>query len=77
VASNRRFAVWENGWKVRTANKLGDRIKQLGISYDRIATDNGDSFLSAYSKDLLFFKEKFNHRKTFEMAFFCIIYGFV
>jgi IS1 family transposase len=35
---------------LETAKKLKERIKERGISYDRIATDNGDSFLSAFAE---------------------------
>jgi IS1 family transposase len=35
----------------KTAKKLGKRIQWLGISYDRIATDDRDSFLSAFAED--------------------------
>ncbi|MDR3114698.1 MAG: IS1 family transposase, partial [Treponema sp.] len=36
---------------IKTAEKLRRRIKRLGISYDWIATDNGDSFLSGFAED--------------------------
>jgi IS1 family transposase len=36
---------------VRTAEKLGKRIKELGISYGRIATDRWDSFLAVFRED--------------------------
>ncbi|MDR2783900.1 MAG: IS1 family transposase [Treponema sp.] len=36
---------------LKTAKKLRKRIKRLGISYDRIATDDWDSFLSAFAED--------------------------
>jgi IS1 family transposase len=35
-------------WRKRD---LKERIKQLGISYERIATDDGDHFLSACTED--------------------------
>jgi hypothetical protein len=50
VASNRRFAVWGKR-DIKTAEKLRRRIKRLGISYERIATDNRDSFLSMFVED--------------------------
>jgi IS1 family transposase len=37
---------------MKTVQKLRKRIQGLGISYDRIATDDGDSFLSAFGEDL-------------------------
>jgi IS1 family transposase len=36
---------------LKTAKKLRDRIKRLGISCDRIATDDWESFLSAFGED--------------------------
>jgi IS1 family transposase len=36
---------------LKTAQKLRKRIKRLGISYDRVATDDWDSFLSAFGED--------------------------
>jgi IS1 family transposase len=42
--------VWRKG-DLRTAKKLRKRIQGLGISYDLVATDNGDSFLSAFKED--------------------------
>jgi IS1 family transposase/transposase-like protein len=36
---------------IKTAQKLKKRLKRLGISYDRIATDNWDSFLSVFADD--------------------------
>jgi IS1 family transposase/transposase-like protein len=36
---------------LKTAEKLRKRIKRMGISYDRLATDNWDSFLTAFSED--------------------------
>jgi IS1 family transposase len=50
AASNQRFAVWGKR-DLKTVKKLRDRIKRLGISCDRIATDDGDSFLSAFRED--------------------------
>jgi IS1 family transposase/transposase-like protein len=36
---------------IKTAQKLRKRLKRLGISYERIATDNWDSFLSVFRED--------------------------
>jgi IS1 family transposase len=36
---------------LKTAKKLRKRIQRLGISYDRVATDDWDSFLSAFAED--------------------------
>jgi IS1 family transposase len=36
---------------LRTAKKPGKRLRRLGISYDRVATDNWDSFVSAFAED--------------------------
>jgi IS1 family transposase/transposase-like protein len=36
---------------LKTAQKLRKRIKRLGITYDKIATDNWDSFLTAFAED--------------------------
>jgi IS1 family transposase len=36
---------------LKTTKKLRKKIKQMGISYDRIATDDWDSFLSAFAQD--------------------------
>jgi IS1 family transposase len=36
---------------LKTAKKLRKRIHRLGISYDRIATDDWDSFVSAFAED--------------------------
>jgi IS1 family transposase len=41
-------------WGVRdlkTAKKLGSRLRRLGTSYDRVATDDWDSFVSAFAED--------------------------
>jgi IS1 family transposase len=48
VSSNRRFAAWGKR-DLKTALKLKKRIKRLGISYDRIATDGWNSFLAAFA----------------------------
>jgi IS1 family transposase len=36
---------------LKTAKKLRKRIRGLGISYDKVATDDWDSFLSAFGED--------------------------
>jgi IS1 family transposase len=36
---------------IKTAQKLRRRIKRLGISYEQIAMDNWDSFLSVFAED--------------------------
>jgi hypothetical protein len=36
---------------LKTAQKLRKRIGRLGISYDRIGTDDRDSFVSAFGED--------------------------
>jgi IS1 family transposase len=36
---------------LKTALKLKKRIKRLGISYDRIATDGWNSFLAAFAEN--------------------------
>jgi IS1 family transposase len=36
---------------LKTAQELRKRIQGLGISYDRIATDEWDRFLSAFGED--------------------------
>jgi IS1 family transposase len=41
--------VWGNRDK-KTAEKLKERIKELGISYDLITTDTWGSFLSVYGE---------------------------
>jgi IS1 family transposase len=41
--------VGEEGSK--NGEKLRKRIHRLGISYDRVATDDWDSFLSAFAED--------------------------
>jgi IS1 family transposase len=38
---------------LKTASKLRKRLQQLGITYDRIATDAWDSFLKAFEEDEL------------------------
>jgi IS1 family transposase len=50
VASNLWFAVLGKR-DLKTALKLKKRINRLGISYDRIATDNWNSFLAAFAED--------------------------
>jgi IS1 family transposase len=41
---------------LKTALKVRKRIKRMRISYERITTDNWDSFLSAFAED--------NHKHT-------------
>ncbi|MDR1443758.1 MAG: IS1 family transposase, partial [Treponema sp.] len=36
---------------IKTAERLRKRIKELGISYGRIAADNWDSFLAVFGED--------------------------
>jgi IS1 family transposase len=36
---------------IKTAKKLRERIKGLGISCDRVSTDNRDSFLAVFGED--------------------------
>jgi IS1 family transposase len=36
---------------LKTAKKLSKKIKRLGISYERTATDDEDSFLVAFTED--------------------------
>jgi IS1 family transposase len=43
VVSNRRFTVWGKRY-LKRAQKLRKRIRGLGISYDRIATDDWTSW---------------------------------
>jgi hypothetical protein len=52
VASNGKFAVWGKRDK-KTAEKLRKRIKGLGISYDRVATDNWESFFRYLGKSAM------------------------
>jgi IS1 family transposase len=41
--------VWGNR-EIKTAEKLKERIHELGISYELIATDNGDNFLGVFGE---------------------------
>jgi IS1 family transposase len=36
---------------IKTAQKLKSKMKRLGISYDRVATDNWESFLSVFGNE--------------------------
>jgi IS1 family transposase len=36
---------------LKTAKKLRERLKRLGISYDRVAADNWERFVSAFGED--------------------------
>jgi IS1 family transposase len=58
AASSRRFTVWGKR-DLKTAEKLKKRINRQGIRYDRITTDNWDSFLLAFEEDIL------DHRKEY------------
>jgi IS1 family transposase len=43
-----------NEWgkrELKTAKKLRKRIRWLGISYDKVGTDDWDSFVSAFGED--------------------------
>jgi IS1 family transposase len=44
-------AYVRRGRDIKTAQKLREQIKELGISYDWIATDNWESFLSVFGKE--------------------------
>jgi IS1 family transposase/transposase-like protein len=35
----------------KTANRLREKLKDLGVTYDRIATDDWDSFIKAFAND--------------------------
>ena len=43
---------------LKTAKKLKKRIKRLGITYERIASDDWDSFLTAFKEDNLLVGKK-------------------
>jgi IS1 family transposase len=36
---------------LKTAKKLRKRLRRVGINYDRVATDDWDSFVSAFGED--------------------------
>ena len=38
---------------VKTANKLRKKLRELGITYDRIATDDWSAFIAAFKKNLI------------------------
>ena len=42
--------VWGDR-SAKTANRLRERIKELGVTYDRIATDDWDSFIKTFAHD--------------------------
>jgi IS1 family transposase len=42
--------VWGKRY-LKTAKKLRKQVRRLGIRYDRIATDDWDSFVSAFAED--------------------------
>ncbi len=37
----------------KTAEKLHKRLRELGITYDRIATDNWEAFITVFDKNLI------------------------
>jgi IS1 family transposase len=37
---------------IKTAERLREKLRGLGVTYDRIATDNWDAFISAFKKNL-------------------------
>jgi hypothetical protein len=43
--------VWGK-WDLKTACKLRKRLKRLGITYDTLASDDGDSLLTAFAEDI-------------------------
>ena len=43
---------------LKTACKLRKRLKRLGIRYNRIASDEWDSFLTAFKEDELLIGKK-------------------
>jgi IS1 family transposase len=42
--------VWGDRSK-KTANRLRERLKELGVTYDRIATDDWESFVNTFKAD--------------------------
>jgi hypothetical protein len=45
------IALPERLWRIlKTAQKLKKKLKRLGITYDRIATDDWQSFVSTFTK---------------------------
>ena len=49
--SNEIVAYVLGGRNVKTANKLRKKLKELGVTYDRIATDNWVAFIAAFKKN--------------------------
>jgi IS1 family transposase len=47
----RDFGVWVGKRDLNTARKLRKQLKRLLITCDTIATDDWDSFLTAFSED--------------------------
>jgi len=43
--------VWGDR-STKTANRLREKLKQLGVTYDHIATDDWDAFIKAFSADV-------------------------
>ena len=37
----------------KTAEKLHKKLKELGVTYDRIATDNWEAFIAVFDKNLI------------------------
>ena len=44
-------AGFGDGYAAKTAIKIKQRLKALGVTYDRIATDNWAAFLKAFQDD--------------------------
>jgi IS1 family transposase len=49
--------------ELKTEQKLRKRIKELGISYDKVATDDWDSFISAFGEDKQVVGKEYRVRK--------------
>jgi len=43
--------VWGDR-SAKTANRLREKLKNFGVTYDRIATDDWDSFIKIFTKDI-------------------------
>ena len=43
--------VWGDR-SAKTANRLREKLKELGVTYDRIATDDWDAFIKAFGADV-------------------------
>lgn len=51
--SNKEIVAYVLGDRSRkTAEKLREKLKELGVTYDRIATDNWEAFIAAFNKNL-------------------------